>query len=275
MKRILENRIGFTLVELMVVVVVLGILSGIAVQRMGDVRRRTEEAAEEANLRLLLGAANLALTRNYGDYMYYHMNPPVHFGTYWRKNSTLRWQRPCEKTPVTQFLTQGHGTHLTLYRYHTGYNYTEGNFPDNFTSGTYTWNDNQFWNLTDYFESFPIGYAVEIVFAARDEHTGEISPTNATPYKFGYHEDRDTPSNGTFTNPYDKDQILIYKFVGDKHDQNDSFWNNWNDLEPGGVLGPYGTGSPPEGYSIGYDYPYVDDDKTPLDYRHWRLIFPN
>ncbi len=74
-RKLLKGRSGFTLVELMVVVVVLGILAGIAVQRMGDVRDRAEKAAREANTRLLLGSANLALTRNYGDFMYLRTPP--------------------------------------------------------------------------------------------------------------------------------------------------------------------------------------------------------
>lgn len=208
LRKILEKRIGFTLVELMVVVVVLGILAGIAVQRMGDVRERAENAAREANVRLLLGAANLAITRNYGDHMYIRMNHATYPDG--KLNATIRWQRPCHQEAVTQMMTQG----VSIGHYVHGYE----SILDFDTNG-WNWNTSQEWNLTDYLESFPVGYAVEIVFAARDwdplnQNTDPILGGNRMPYRAGYHIQRDYqvyPNN----NPYDKDQIVIYKIAVD------------------------------------------------------------
>lgn len=149
--RILKNKLAFTLVELMVVVVVLGILAGIAVQRMGDVRDRSEKAAEEANIRLLLGAANLARARNYGDYMFCH-EPDGD-----KRNGTIRWQRPCEGPAVTQWMAS-HARYASGYETFTDYDRDGTN---RYTTLPLTpnqfWNPTQKWNLTDFLESFPIG----------------------------------------------------------------------------------------------------------------------
>lgn len=56
MKHLHKNEKGFTLVELMVVVVIIGILVAIAVPIYNNVQGRAEEAAIEANERTLDGA---------------------------------------------------------------------------------------------------------------------------------------------------------------------------------------------------------------------------
>lgn len=301
-RKFFTSPYGFTLVELMVVVVVLGILAGIAVQRMGDVRNRTEQAAERANIRLLLGAANLARSRNYGSYMYNftgfppgHANyPSQHDGDY---NSTIRWQRPCDKPPVTQFL--GSLLYYPCNNYLSGY-YTfsgdvefPGNPDPNFVNQRwyggdgegigYSWRPGQEYNLTDYFESFPKGYAVEIVYAARDADGGSIlfpgnfAGQHAIPYVRGYHQDRMSSSN----NPYDEDAIYIYKFVGEVHDPNDSYWINFNSLLPGGPTTGLNYGiiscvSNRDG-TDGSNYPYHNRFNHATDYDvsdDWILIYP-
>jgi type IV pilus assembly protein PilA len=54
LRKMLKKQEGFTLVELMIVVVILGILAGIGVQQYANVQQRSERAAHNANLRIML-----------------------------------------------------------------------------------------------------------------------------------------------------------------------------------------------------------------------------
>lgn len=59
-----RNQKGFTLVELMVVVVIIGILSAIAVPVYSSVTEKAEKSACQANQRMLEGAVNQYLIDN-------------------------------------------------------------------------------------------------------------------------------------------------------------------------------------------------------------------
>lgn len=60
-RKLLKKQEGFTLVELMIVVVILGILAGIGVQQYGNIQERAKKAAHDANKKVLTNAANMWL----------------------------------------------------------------------------------------------------------------------------------------------------------------------------------------------------------------------
>jgi prepilin-type N-terminal cleavage/methylation domain-containing protein len=60
-RKLLKQQEGFTLVELMIVVVILGILSGIGVQQYANVQQRAKDAADDANRKVLTNATNMWL----------------------------------------------------------------------------------------------------------------------------------------------------------------------------------------------------------------------
>lgn len=258
MRRMLMKEYGFTLVELMVVVVVLGILAGIAVQRMGDVRERAERAADEANARLLLGAANLAFARNYAD-----ADLTTHGGR------VIRWQRPCQQPAVVQAINQISGWMMT------GWTNIQGH-------GQHTGGE---WDFHDYFESFPVGYAVEIITTPIPPEPGDthdhilgglsdVTPqvqTHGNGYSWRYAFDVTDDSGHVHEEgllAYKTHNIRIFRYTGSPYNQNDPYWSDWDPNEPnGGAHGNYAT-------DYGNLYPYSNPGKQRLDYRHWNQVFP-
>ena len=61
LRKMLKKQEGFTLVELTIVVVILGILAGIGVQQYANVQQRAKNAADNANRKVLTNATNMWL----------------------------------------------------------------------------------------------------------------------------------------------------------------------------------------------------------------------
>lgn len=58
-RKLRQEEQGFTLVELVVVVVILGILAGIGIQQFGNVQERARQSAHKANVKVLTSAAQM------------------------------------------------------------------------------------------------------------------------------------------------------------------------------------------------------------------------
>lgn len=62
-----RNKKGFTLIELIVVIAILGILAGIAVPRFSQVSGDAQEKADEATARTILSAVTMAEAKSAPD----------------------------------------------------------------------------------------------------------------------------------------------------------------------------------------------------------------
>jgi len=58
-RKLRQEEQGFTLVELVVVVVILGILAGVGIQQFGNVQERARQSAHDANVKVLTSAAQI------------------------------------------------------------------------------------------------------------------------------------------------------------------------------------------------------------------------
>lgn len=63
-RKMLKHQEGFTLVELMIVVVILGILAGVGIQQYGKVQENARIAAHNANVKVITSAASMYLMTN-------------------------------------------------------------------------------------------------------------------------------------------------------------------------------------------------------------------
>jgi type IV pilus assembly protein PilA len=60
-RKMLQQQEGFTLVELMIVVVILGILAGVGIQQYGRVQENARISADDANVRIITSAVQMYL----------------------------------------------------------------------------------------------------------------------------------------------------------------------------------------------------------------------
>ncbi len=63
-KRLFKNQKGFTLVELLAVIVILGIIAAIAIPSIGAIIDNSKKDAHIANAEMLVSAARLAIASN-------------------------------------------------------------------------------------------------------------------------------------------------------------------------------------------------------------------
>ena len=60
-RKMLQHQEGFTLVELMIVVVILGILAGVGIQQYGRVQENARISAHNANVRIIMSSVQMML----------------------------------------------------------------------------------------------------------------------------------------------------------------------------------------------------------------------
>lgn len=62
------KRRGFTLIELVIVIVILGILAGVAALSFSDVTKSSKDGVARANLRAIKSAVQIAIVDNKGEF---------------------------------------------------------------------------------------------------------------------------------------------------------------------------------------------------------------
>jgi len=100
-KRHLIRLPGFTLVEILVVVVILGIAGAIIVPQLGTRDDRTSEAAARVMMADLIYAQNLAITQQSNLYVMFQLTPTFSQYSLVRSSDMTVVSHPVNRTPYT------------------------------------------------------------------------------------------------------------------------------------------------------------------------------
>jgi type II secretion system protein H len=100
-KQHLIRHPGFTLVEILVVVVILGIAGAIVVPQLGTRDDRTSEAAARVMMADLIYAQNLAITQQSNLYVMFQLTPTPSQYSLVRSSDMTVVSHPVNKTPYT------------------------------------------------------------------------------------------------------------------------------------------------------------------------------
>ncbi len=109
-KRQVKQKRGFTLVEILVVVVILGIAGAIIVPQLGTRDDRRVEAAARVLMADLIYAQNLAITQQSNQYVMFQVTPTPSQYSVIRSSDMTVVEHPVNKTPyVAVFGGSGSG----------------------------------------------------------------------------------------------------------------------------------------------------------------------
>lgn len=105
-RRLRQEEQGFTLVELLVVVVILGILAGVGIQQYGNIQEKARKSAHQANIKVLTSAAQM--------YAMLELEDPFDELTIDESNNNLLVPDYLAEWPESPWGTNGTGYKITI-----------------------------------------------------------------------------------------------------------------------------------------------------------------